>query len=88
MEDIRTAIKNNCLIVTSKQAVAILHAEDFQKVMERDEMTMIGDLIRDQLINVNSDFQLDIVGSYRRGKQSSKDVDVIIYTQKDLSSQY
>lgn len=75
--DVRHAVAVGSLEVTKNQGIGLEHVEDFLKAIPRQTMTAIGDHIASLI--AGSGFQLEIVGSYRRGKQSSKDVDMIVY---------
>tara|TARA_R110001632_G_scaffold15138_3_gene50320 strand:- start:73 stop:1026 length:954 start_codon:yes stop_codon:yes gene_type:complete len=54
--------------------------KDFLKPMTRDDMLHIATRIRS--LKCLKGLNMKIVGSYRRGKQSSKDVDIAIYSTK------
>lgn len=66
------------------------HKEDFPQPMERDEMKQIGALVEKAARSIDPDSETIIVGSYRRGKKFSKDVDILIlvdHKERGLSGQ-
>jgi DNA polymerase IV len=79
LEDLTTAVK-----LTASQKIGIEHYDDFQERIPRAEVEKHGAIIREALQKIDSGFQTTIGGSYRRGAQSSGDIDIII-TKPDTS---
>ena len=72
-------LKKNTLLLTDASKKGLKHFDDLEKRIPRDEI----DEYKEQLSEIfysctpeNSYFE--IVGSYRRGKQDSGDIDIII----------
>ena len=92
IRDLRDAVGAETLILTKQQRIGLSHYEDFMEVMPREVMTEIGERVSNCL--PQQDFTLEIVGSYRRGKRSSKDVDMIVFpndpnkTTEDIREQF
>lgn len=61
--------------------------EDFEKKIPREEIAIIDHFIRDAMDDLDSKYIMTICGSYRRGKNESGDIDVLIthpsYTSKN-----
>lgn len=57
--------------------------DDFLTKMDRDKMKSIARKIKD--LDALKDLTLKIVGSYRRGGQSSKDVDMLVFSTKSTT---
>ncbi|KAK5995837.1 DNA polymerase type-X family protein pol4 [Cladobotryum mycophilum] len=60
------------------QQIGIKYHEEFQLKIPRTEVEAIADVILSHGRNIDPGFQMVIVGGYRRGKQESGDVDVIL----------
>lgn len=77
-DDIEREVEEGNIALTKLQKYWWRHKEDFPQPMNRDEMKQIGNLIGKAAKAVVSSSETIIVGSYRRGKKSSKDVDILI----------
>ncbi|XP_066550058.1 DNA polymerase lambda isoform X2 [Amia ocellicauda] len=73
LEDIRTKAT-----LSSQQAVGLKHYEDFQDRMPREEAAEIEKTVREAALRLNGGLLAMACGSYRRGKASCGDVDVLI----------
>ncbi|TDZ29575.1 DNA polymerase lambda [Colletotrichum spinosum] len=60
------------------QQIGVKFYDEFKLKIQRDEVEAIAEDILKHARNFSPDFQMVIVGGYRRGKQDSGDVDVII----------
>ncbi|GKT66660.1 DNA polymerase beta [Colletotrichum tofieldiae] len=60
------------------QQIGVKYYSEFKLKIPRTEVESIAHTILAHARNINSGFQLVIVGGYRRGKQGSGDVDVVI----------
>ncbi|GJC88817.1 DNA polymerase type-X family protein pol4 [Colletotrichum liriopes] len=60
------------------QQIGVKYYSEFKLKIPRAEVESIAHTILAHARNINSGFQLVIVGGYRRGKQGSGDVDVVI----------
>ncbi|KAK1978121.1 hypothetical protein LZ30DRAFT_227451 [Colletotrichum cereale] len=60
------------------QQIGVKYYDEFKLKIPRTEVKSIADTILTHARNINLGFQLVIVGGYRRGKQDSGDVDVVI----------
>ena len=85
IEDIRSKLKTGEIRLDRNQKIGVDCYEDFQEKMHRDEVEKIGEIVygaaRDYLSSQETEkdkLRISIMGSYRRGKQTCGDVDVLI----------
>lgn len=76
LEDLKTQVKNKTLVLNPNQNAGLKYFEDLEQRVPRAEVKKIGDLV----LSIAAKYGLkgEIVGSYRRGKQDSGDIDVFI----------
>jgi DNA polymerase lambda len=75
---VRKALHDKYLTLDRNQYIGVLNYEDFQEEMNREEVEAIANVI---LVAVRSRYpaaEVTIMGSYRRGKNSCGDVDILI----------
>ncbi|KAM5356372.1 hypothetical protein ACJ41O_003018 [Fusarium nematophilum] len=60
------------------QQIGVKYYDEFQLKIPRDEVASIGAAILKHAREIDPGFELVIVGGYRRGKQQSGDVDVVL----------
>ncbi|OCT71681.1 DNA polymerase lambda [Xenopus laevis] len=73
LDDIRT--KGN---LTAQQAIGLKHYDDFLDRMPRDEAGKIAQTVREMAHSLNPELISVACGSYRRGKATCGDVDVLV----------
>ncbi|XP_043375861.1 DNA polymerase lambda isoform X2 [Dermochelys coriacea] len=73
LDDIRTKTP-----LTSQQAIGLKHYEDFLERMPREEATEIEQTVREAAQSLNPGLVCVACGSYRRGKATCGDVDVLV----------
>jgi DNA ligase-1 len=85
VEELKEAYKLNKNIINSKQAIGLTHYDDLLKRIPRTEMNNWRDILtsifQDTLDSLNLEGSLIISGSYRREKEDSGDVDVLIISK-------
>lgn len=54
------------------------HLEDFEKKIPRTEIEVIEKRIKEYAEGIDEDYIITICGSYRRGKEESGDIDVLL----------
>lgn len=64
--------------LNANQKIGIKHYDDINSRIPRTEVTMIGEFVRKEAGRIDRDVKLLIGGSYRRGADTSGDVDFII----------
>lgn len=72
---------------TAKQQIGIDHYEDFKTRIPRDEVTALGEIVKTAAANIDREVGLMIMGSYRRGVDTSGDVDMLITRAGSTTSQ-
>ena len=73
LDDLMTNAK-----LTDSQKIGVQHYDDFSSRIPRAEVEAHGDYVRDTLRKIDPEFQITIMGSYRRGASDSGDIDIII----------
>lgn len=71
-------LKNNLHLLNKKQIIGLNYYEDFNKQIPREEMKIHHAMIEKTLKDADKKIIFDIVGSYRRGKEYSGDIDVLV----------
>lgn len=78
-------LKNNDIelkkILTHHQIIGIKYFKDIQERIPSLEISKIGVFLKKLLNKINSDLDLIICGSYRRKKETSGDIDVLIFNK-------
>ncbi|KAH7054584.1 DNA polymerase beta-like protein [Macrophomina phaseolina] len=64
--------------LTPAQQVGMAHYEDFNTRIPREEVSKHADVVRDALQAIDPKFTATVSGSYRRGAQTSGDIDILI----------
>jgi DNA polymerase IV len=73
LDDLQTHVK-----LTDNQKIGIAHYGDFMQRIPRAEVEKHSTIVRDALQAIDPNFQVTVGGSYRRGSQTSGDIDLII----------
>ncbi|KAL6267686.1 hypothetical protein P5V15_000761 [Pogonomyrmex californicus] len=77
--------------LTHHQKLGLKYFDDFEKKIPRAEIAQIEKMLKDIIKELNSAYLVTICGSYRRGKEESGDIDVLIthpnYTSKAKDEQ-
>ncbi|KOS17241.1 DNA polymerase type-X family protein pol4 [Escovopsis weberi] len=60
------------------QQIGIKYHDDFQLKISRAEVERIAGVVLSRARRIHPDFQMMIVGGYRRGKEENNDVDVVL----------
>jgi DNA polymerase lambda len=75
---VRRALADQYVTLDRNQYIGVLNDENFQEEMTREEVEAIGEVIRAAFRHGYPAAELTLMGSYRRGKESCGDVDVLI----------
>ena len=73
IEDLQARVK-----LSDNQKIGIAHYEDFLDRVPRAEVEQHGEFVISALREIDSTFQVTIMGSYRRGAKTSGDIDLMI----------
>lgn len=78
MADLRRAVDTGQIKLTKAQKYGVEFYDDLNSRIPRDEVTMLGDLIKQYLLQLDPDIVFEIAGSYRRGLPTSGDIDILV----------
>ena len=78
IEDVRQGLRTGKLNVNKNVRIGVDCYEDFIEKIDRDEVTIIGNIVADTCHERFPNATVTIMGSYRRGKGQCGDVDVLI----------
>lgn len=90
--DLKAVYDKNNSIINEKQAIGLLHYEDLEKRIPREEMNIWNDnfirIFNSTIIELNlkndkkiERSKIEMVGSYRREAQDSGDIDILITSE-------
>ena len=60
------------------QRIGLKYFEDFEKRIPREEMLQMQDIVLNEIKKVDSEYIATVCGSFRRGAESSGDMDVLL----------
>ncbi|KAF7406255.1 hypothetical protein HZH68_005624 [Vespula germanica] len=60
------------------QRLGLKYFDDFEKKIPRTEITEIEQMLKKYIYELNKEYIITVCGSYRRGKEASGDIDVLI----------
>jgi len=83
---LREAIKENPKLLNDKQKIGLKYYEDLLERIPRSEMVEHHRIIQDLKPNTMADYEIEIVGSYRREAITSGDIDVLIRVPNGVNS--
>jgi len=86
IEQLREAIKENPKLLNDKQKIGLKYYEDLLERIPRSEMVEHHKIIQDLKPNTMADYEIEIVGSYRREAITSGDIDVLIRVPDGVNS--
>jgi len=75
---LRDELKNNPKLLNDKQTIGLKYYEDLLERIPREEMEEHQDILYTLLPDETSDYDTEIVGSFRREAANSGDIDVLI----------
>lgn len=79
IDDLRENVKENKKILNDVQTIGLKYYEDILEKIPREEIDEYDTIFKEVIQELNIEgLKYEIVGSYRRGKQISGDIDVII----------
>lgn len=86
IEQLRAEVKKNSLLLNDKQKVGLQYYEDLLQRIPREEMELHRVALPQWLPDEMKAWEMEIVGSFRRGASSSGDIDVLIRVPPATSS--
>lgn len=60
------------------QQIGLKHFDDFEKRIPRDEMLQLKDIVLREVKKHDDEYTADVCGSFRRGAESSGDIDILL----------
>lgn len=85
VEDVARLFNEGQIDLTAAQRLGVEYYNHFQQRIPRDEVTQIGNYILNVAYSVDANNIGEVVGSYRRGKPTSGDVDILISNLDNLN---
>jgi len=86
IEQVREGLLSGDLVLSTNACVGVDCYEDFLEKMSREEVRSIGDTVAQACWEKLPGCEVNIMGSYRRGKSSSGDVDVLLTHPKYIKT--
>jgi len=83
ISDLKNAVKRGDIALTNAQQLGLTHYRDLQKRIPREHTREIAKIIKKAVNKINSHANFTIAGSYRRGAETSGDIDILV-TDVDL----
>lgn len=77
--DLKSAISTGKISVSKDIILGLKYHNVFQRNIPRKEMTLIEKFLKAEIKKLDPNFNIMICGSYRRGKSTSGDIDVLLY---------
>ena len=84
IQGLREAVEDGSVTLNDKQLVGLKYYEPLLERIPRDEMLEHEEMLLDKLGEVNRCLQGDVVGSFRRGGETSGDIDFLIRGNIDM----
>lgn len=75
-------------LLNDKQRIGLMYYSDLQNRIPREEMLRHERFIKEIVATISDTFEVDIVGSFRRGSLDSGDIDVLLRLPASCSQQY
>jgi len=86
IKQLRESIKENPKLLNDKQKIGLKYYEDLLERIPRNEMIEHHKIIQDLKPDTMADYEIEIVGSYRREAITSGDIDVLIRVPNNVDS--
>tara|TARA_B110001450_G_scaffold125345_1_gene117982 strand:- start:20972 stop:23188 length:2217 start_codon:yes stop_codon:yes gene_type:complete len=86
IEDLKLIYSINNKILNPKQAIGLKHYSDLQERIPKKEMDKWNDMLTQTFYDMGIAGRIELVGSYRRGNDTSGDIDVLITTDVKSSN--
>ena len=86
VEQLRSKVEKNPLLLNDKQKVGLQYYEELLQRIPREEMEMHRAALPQWLPDEMKSWETEIVGSFRRGAETSGDIDVLIRVPPNIST--
>jgi len=84
---LRAAVLTDPKFLNDKQRIGLKYFEDIQKRIPRGEVIIHDKLIEKSFKETYSEFITTVVGSYRRGAETSGDIDVLVTVPQHINDE-
>ncbi|CAF0782280.1 unnamed protein product [Brachionus calyciflorus] len=81
-------LKSHQNLLTHQQIIGLKYVDDFEQRIPRSEMAEIEKFLFEKIKKIDKDYTITLCGSYRRGLESSGDVDLLITHPNYVSLRY
>lgn len=82
VNELKKAVKEDKIDVSHKIKLGIKYYEKYQERVPREEIDIINKYLKETIPRIDKDLIYMICGSYRRGKSTSHDIDVLLVHKK------
>eukprot|EP01064_Diplonema_japonicum_P014692 TRINITY_DN22380_c0_g1_i1.p1 TRINITY_DN22380_c0_g1~~TRINITY_DN22380_c0_g1_i1.p1 ORF type:complete len:606 (+),score=95.03 TRINITY_DN22380_c0_g1_i1:43-1860(+) len=82
IKTIKTLIEKQDEVLTKPQKIGLKYCDELQERIPRAEVELIRETVRKAVEKVSSNIEVEVCGSYRRGKSTCGDVDVLMCDKK------
>lgn len=79
-------LKKHREMLTRQQIIGLKYFEDFEKKIPRNEIQKMERIIDRTIQNLDKYYSITVCGSYRRGKKSSGDIDILLTHERYSSN--
>ena len=78
IEELENKVEKGLIKLTNAQRLGLEYHEELKKKIPRSQMKAIGDVIINRVKTIPNVISAELVGSYRRGAELSKDIDILV----------
>lgn len=78
LDEVKAAVSSGQVEFSQNQLIGLDCWEDFREKMKRTEVEKVGEIVEKATLERFPSAQVTIMGSYRRGKPTSGDIDILI----------
>lgn len=76
--ELEEKVEQGLIKLTNAQRLGLEYYDELKKKIPRTQMKAIGDIIINRVKTIPSVISAELVGSYRRGAEMSKDIDILV----------
>ena len=75
ISEVRQGLATQTLQLNENALIGVKYYEDFREKMTRQEVELIGDIVKKACYEKFPEAEIELMGSYRRGKKECGDID-------------
>ena len=87
LKDLKNKVKTGKVDLTTAQNIGLNYYNDLNQRIPRKEITKVKGIISKEIKKIDPNIEMEIVGSYRRKKKESGDIDVLFSHNKNYLTQ-